>query len=36
LHELNAPLWTALPGLTSQIDTNLSPGVDWEKFNGMV
>lgn len=36
LHEMNIPLWTALPGLTTQVDTNLSPGIDWEKFNGMI
>lgn len=33
LHGLGIPLWTALPGITSQIDTNLSPGVDWKGFN---
>lgn len=33
LHEMNIPLWTALPGLTTQIDTKMSPCVDWEKFN---
>lgn len=33
LHQMNIPLWTALPGLTTQVDTNLSPGIDWEKFN---
>lgn len=36
LHEIGVPLWTALPGLTTQVDTNLSPAVDWEKFNGMI
>ena len=33
LHGLSIHLWTALPGITSQIDTNLSPGVDWKSFN---
>jgi hypothetical protein len=33
LHGLSVPLWTALPGITSQIDTNMSPGVDWKGFN---
>ena len=33
LHRKGIPLWTALPGLTSQIDRNMSPGVDWEEFN---
>lgn len=33
LHEMRIPLWTALPGLTTQIDMKLSPGIDWENFN---
>lgn len=36
LHEMNIPLWTALPGLTTQIDPYLSPGVDWETFNSKI
>jgi hypothetical protein len=33
LHKKGFPLWTALPGITSQIDRNMSPGVDWKLLN---
>jgi hypothetical protein len=33
LHRRGIPLWTAIPGLTSQIDRNMSPGVDWKEIN---
>lgn len=26
-------LWSPIPGLTTQIDDKLSPGIDWEAFN---
>ena len=33
LHRIGVPLWTAIPGLTTQVDPFLSPGINWEKFN---
>lgn len=33
LHREGIPLWTPLPGLTTQVDPCMSPGVDWEQFN---
>lgn len=33
LHRIGVPLWTAIPGLTTQVDPFLSPGIDWEHFN---
>lgn len=33
LHGQGVPLYTAIPGLTTQVDINLSPGIDWEGFN---
>lgn len=29
-------LWTPIPGLTTQVDPFMSPGVDWEKFNNSI
>ncbi|CAB4133368.1 hypothetical protein UFOVP250_146 [uncultured Caudovirales phage] len=31
--QLGVGLWTAVPGLTTQVDLFMSPGVDWEGFN---
>jgi hypothetical protein len=28
----NIRLWNPIPGVTTQVDENMSPGVDWEKF----
>lgn len=36
LHRIGLPLWTPIPGVTSQIDTNLSPGINWFDFNDYV
>jgi hypothetical protein len=33
LHMEGVPLWTPLPGLTTQVDPCMSPGIDWEQFN---
>jgi hypothetical protein len=33
LHTLGIPLWSSKPGLTTQVDRCMSPGVDWEEFN---
>lgn len=33
LRNMDAFLWTALPGLTTQVDPYLSPGIDWQKIN---
>lgn len=30
LHRRGIPLWTAIPGLTTQVDLYMSPGVDWK------
>ena len=30
LHRRNIPLWTSIPGLTTQVDQCMSPGVDWK------
>jgi hypothetical protein len=32
----NVPLWTPVPGITTQVDPFMSPGVDWEGFNDNV
>ena len=32
-HRRGIPLWTSIPGLTTQVDTNMSPGVDWKFLN---
>lgn len=29
----NIRLWTPIPGVTTQVDQNLSPGIDWESFS---
>jgi hypothetical protein len=29
----NIRLWNPLPGVTTQVDENMSPGVDWEKIS---
>ena len=29
----NVPLWTPVPGITTQVDPYMSPGIDWEGFN---
>jgi hypothetical protein len=31
-HSVNTPLWTAIPGLTTQVDPYMSPGINWEKL----
>lgn len=36
LHGIGVPLWTSIPGITSQIDTNLSPGIDWKRYNDSI
>lgn len=36
LHRVGVPLWTAIPGLTTQVDPFLSPGIDWEQFNNIL
>jgi hypothetical protein len=33
LHRQGVPLFTSIPGLTTQVDMYLSPGIDWESFN---
>lgn len=33
LTRMGYPLWTPNPGLTTQVDRYMSPGVDWEGFN---
>lgn len=33
LHNKAIPLWTAIPGITSQIDLHMSPGINWEFIN---
>jgi hypothetical protein len=33
LYRHNIPLWTSIPGIITQVDPYLSPGIDWEKFN---
>lgn len=30
LHRRGIPLWTSVPGLTTQVDKCMSPGVDWK------
>ena len=32
----NIRLWNPIPGVTSQIDENMSPGVDWKAFNSQI
>ena len=31
-NEHNIRLWTPIPAVTTQVDQNLSPGIDWETF----
>ena len=33
LARMGYSLWTPNPGLTTQVDSYMSPGVDWEEFN---
>lgn len=33
LHRRGIPLWTAIPGLTTQVDCYMSPGVDWKSVS---
>ena len=33
LHRQGIPLWSPMPGLTTQVDNLMSPGIDWEKLN---
>lgn len=33
LYKKKVRLWTPIPGLTTHIDTALSPGIDWVSFN---
>lgn len=33
---LPARLWTPIPGVITQVDGCMSPGVDWEKFNKII
>lgn len=36
LHSVNIPIWVPIPGLVTQVDPFLSPGVDWEQQNEIV
>lgn len=33
LHRRGIPLWTSIPGLTTQVDKCMSPGQDWKLFS---
>ena len=33
LHRKNIPLWTSIPGLTTQVDKYMSPGINWQFIN---
>lgn len=35
LHKNNIRLWTPMPGVTTQVDDKLSPGVDWKALNSL-
>ena len=32
----NIRLWNPIPGVTTQVDKNLSPGINWELFNNTI
>lgn len=36
LHNNNIPVWTAIPGIVTQVDPWMSPGVDWETVNSEI
>ncbi len=36
LYKKGIRLWTPIPGLTTHVDTALSPGIDWVKFNNLM
>jgi len=36
LHKQGIPLWSPMPGLTTQVDNLMSPGIEWEKFNNEI
>ena len=36
LNNRGIPLWASTPGLTTQVDSYLSPDVNWEEFNNML
>lgn len=36
LHRQGIPLWSPMPGLTTQVDNLMSPGIEWEKFNNEI
>lgn len=33
LHRKGIPLWTSIPGLTTQVDQYMSPGVNWKEIS---
>jgi hypothetical protein len=33
LHNNRIPLWTSIPGLITQVDDRLSPGIDWQQLS---
>jgi len=35
LHQKNIPVWAAVPGIVTQVDPWMSPGVDWEFVNNL-
>lgn len=36
LHTMNIPVWAAIPGIVTQVDPWMSPGVDWESVNNSI
>ena len=36
LHRIDIPLWVPIPGLVTQVDPYLAPGIDWEFVNNTV
>jgi nucleoside-diphosphate-sugar epimerase len=36
LHGIGVPLWTAIPGFTTQVDNFLSPTINWEDYSAKI
>lgn len=36
LHSMNIPIWVSIPGIVTQVDPWMSPGVNWEEVNEIV